>query len=187
MKIWHQILLFISLLTFTWSSASAHDDICRSKAPTSLLNHLAKHAPELSAPSASDLEPESVTFDKKAGGDGCYVVTSGAFEAARRRDVALILGSKRGVPELIVASHHGDSWSIERLPAFCDDVRSCYVKRGNPGVYARSEALDAPIVASDERERLNAAHDVVVSGRLESTGVTHVYDSGRWLYVWTSD
>lgn len=165
----------------------AQGDICRSKIPAALLSSLATHVPELSIPTAGDLDPESVTFDKKAGGDGCYVVASGAFEAARRRDIALILGSKRGVPQLIVASHHGDSWSIERLPAFCDDVRSCYVKRGNPGIYTRSEALDTPIVASDERERLNAAHDVLVSGRLESTGVTHVYDSGHWLYVWTSD
>lgn len=165
----------------------AQGDICRSKIPTALLTFLATHAPELSIPTAGDLDPESVTFDKKSGGNGCYVMASGAFEAARRRDIALILGSKRGAPELVVASNHGKSWSIERLPAFCDDVRSCYVKRGNPGVYTRSEALDTPIVAPDERERLNAVHDVVVSGRLESTGVTHVYDSGHWLYVWTSD
>lgn len=51
----------------------------------------------------------------------------------------------------------------------------------------RTEALDNPAGGKAEREKLTSEHDVVISGRLESTSVTYADEAGTWLYVWTSD
>lgn len=182
-------LLAVLFLAFSRlaMAANAQSVDCLSKIPRDLAKKLARSAPNLSIPKTHDLDSASINYDIRSGGDGCYVVAKGFFDGGKREAIAIVLVAKNGHPELIVASKYRTGWLIHHLPTFCDDIRFCYVKRGGPGTYVRSNALDTPPDRESERTEIKSEHDVVISGRLESTGVTYVNISGNWLYVWTSD
>jgi hypothetical protein len=160
---------------------------CLDKLPRDLAERLAVSERGLSLPTKRDLDPASVNYDITAGGDGCYVVAKGFFVGEQMDAFAFVLVDKNGRPDLAVATKKKGGWLIQHLPTFCDDIKSCYVKRGERGTYVRSSALDTPPTRKFEREEIKSDHDVVVSGRLESTGVTYANKSGKWFYVWTSD
>lgn len=168
-------------------AASLSSVDCADKIPRELANNLVITHPELSVPTMHDLDPANVGYDVKSGGDGCYVVAKGSFIEASKVSFALLFTDRVGRPLLAVASKRANKWFIQRLPTFCDDIKFCYVKRRGSGTYSRSEALDTKITSDSERVKLRSEHDVVVSGRVESTGVTYINKSGRWLYVWTFD
>lgn len=161
---------------------------CSEKVPSDLLLLLEKKYPDFRVPRLSDLDRQSIDFDLTDGGDGCFAVTKGKFEDGVKQDVAILLTPVLGKsPYLVVAMPRGRAWRVDRLPAFCDDVKRCYVKTEKPGTYTQSEALDTPPVRKNERDVLSSDHEVVFSGHLESTGIAYVYEKGRWLYVWVSD
>jgi hypothetical protein len=168
------------------TNANAQGVDCLEKMPRDLVTQLGFNAPNFSVPATHDLDPASVGYDVRSGGDGCYVVAKGLFDEGQEA-IAMVLIAKNGKPDLTVAVKRRTGWLLHHLPTFCDDIKYCYVKRGGPGTYVRSNALDAAPDRKSERTELTSDHDVLVSGRLESTGVTYVKDSGKWLYVWTSD
>ena len=187
MKIKYLLAFFFTAFSKLAVAGNAQGIDCLEKLPRDLVERLSVSEPGLSLPAKRDLDPASVNYDITAGGDGCYVVAKGFFDGGRREAFAFVLVAKNGRPDLAVASKQNGGWSIHHLPTFCDDIKFCYVKRGGPGTYVRSNALDTPPTRKFEREEIKSDHDVVVSGRLESTGVTYANKSGNWFYVWTSD
>jgi hypothetical protein len=183
------LLLMLSLLPSRHAlSASAVE--CREKIAPSVAKILVERFPDLRVPQLRDLDPESIDYDLSGGGDGCFAVANGDFERNGQQGSAILLMPRRGdggAPQLIVALPRSRSWRVYRLPTFCDSITFCYVKTKKPGTYRRSAALDFPPVRPDERVSLTTTHPVVLSGRLESTGVVYAYFRGRWLHVWVSD
>lgn len=187
MKVKYLLAFFVTAFSKLAVAGNAQSIDCLDKLPRDLAERLAVSEPGLSLPAKRDLDLASVNYDIAAGGDGCYVVAKGFFVGERMEAFAFVLVDKDGHPDLAVAAKKKGEWLIQHLPTFCDDIKSCYVKRGEPGTYDRSNALDTPPTRKFEREEIKSDHDVVVSGRLESTGVTYANKSGKWLYVWTSD
>jgi hypothetical protein len=187
MKLEYLLLLSLFASSGLAANANAQGVDCLEKIPRDLLSQLVVSAPNLSVPTARDLDSASVDYDIKSGGDGCYVIAKGLFEGGQIEAIAVVLIAKNGQPDLTVAAKRRTGWLLHHLPTFCDDIKHCYVKRGGPGTYVRSNALDSPPDRESERTELMSEHDVVISGRLESTSVTYVNNFGKWLYVWTSD
>jgi hypothetical protein len=187
MKLRYLVTFFFTAFSKLALAENVQSIDCLDKIPPDLAEKLAASEPGLSLPAKRDLDPASVDYDIKAGGNGCYEVAKGAFDEGRKDAFAIALVAENGHPDLVVASRQNSGWVIRHLPTFCDDIKFCYVKRGGPGTYVRSNALDAPPTWKYEREELKSKHDVIVSGRLESTGVTYANKSGTWFYVWTSD
>lgn len=187
MKLKYLVAFFFTAFSKLAVAGNVQSIDCLDKIPPDLAEKLAAGESGLSLPAKRDLDPASVDYDIKVGGDGCYVVAKGAFYEGRKDAFAIVLVAKNGHPDLAIASRQNSGWVIRHLPTFCDDIKFCYVKRGDPGTYVRSNALDTPPTRKFEREEIKSEHDVVVSGRLESTGVTYANKSGKWLYVWTSD
>lgn len=183
----YSFVFIFSIFSALAQAGSSRGIDCERKIPQDLVSELATSQPGLSLPNIDNLDADSVGQDIKAGGDGCYVVAKGAFTAEHQDSFALILKGKDARPVLAVASRRGGGWLIQHLPTFCDNIKYCYVKRGAPGTYVRSNALDPAPTNGPDRDEIHSEHDVIISGRLESTGVTYTYNSGKWLYVWTSD
>jgi hypothetical protein len=181
-------LLMLSLL-IDRHAMSATVLECRDKIAPSLVEILTKTFPGLRIPQLRDLDHESIDHDLADGGDGCFAVANGDFEGTGRQGSVMLLVPRRGqgAPQLVVALPRSRAWKVYRLPTFCDSITFCYVKTERPGTYHRSAALDSPPARSDERVTLTTTRPVVLSGRLESTGIVYGYFRGRWLYVWVSD
>jgi len=160
---------------------------CISALPSELQEHISEVMPGFSSPSSIRLDPASVKADLNDHGSGCYVVAKGHFDNRRDESYAFLVATPDGRPQLLVGLIRRHKWTVEKLPTFCDDITYCYVKTAGPGSYTRSAALDAPPTGKTEREKIIATHDVIISGRLESTGVTYAKGPGGWAYVWTSD
>jgi hypothetical protein len=182
------VFLGVAVIPYAFSAESKE---CVKKLPPALVITLERRFKDLQIPRLADLDQRSVAFDISQGGDGCFTVAAGDFFGSKTFQTTgiavLLVPKKGGTPQLIVARQMANAWKLYRLPTFCDAIASCYVKSARPGIYSRSEALDTPPVRPDERERLISKTAVVMSGRLESTGIVYAYSGTHWLFVWVSD
>jgi len=161
---------------------------CESKLDSSLIPVLRKDFPSLHVPHLGELDPDTIESDRTEGGDGCYVVATGDFTGEGRQSVAMILAAAdRPEGQLVVAIETKAGWRLDKLRTFCGDVRSCYVKAQPPGTHVRTEALDGPLQTDDEVSEMSTTAHVVLSGKLESTGVVFAYSNRGWNHVWVSD
>ena len=161
---------------------------CTTKFSAPLRALLRKEFPRLHVPYLAELDSDAVQDDQREGGDGCYVVATGDFTGEGRQSVAMILApvnAMRG--QLLVAIKTQSGWRLDKLPTYCGDVRSCYVKVQRPGTYVRTQSVDGPVQADGELEEMTTKVDAVISGKFESTGVVFAYANGHWNYVWVSD
>lgn len=171
----------------SFATAAAAKD-CSQNLPPSLVRLLADRFPKYREPSLTDLDQQSVAFDRQEGGDGCFATATGDFDGNGAKDVAVLLVPiEEGKPLLTVALRRKNAWSIHQLPTFCNDITFCYVKTEKPGTYVRSESLDGPLTGPDERMTISSKAMSVLSGRVESTAVVYAYSKGHWRYVFVSD
>jgi hypothetical protein len=161
---------------------------CAGKLNPSLKTLLGKVFPELHIPLAAELDADAVEYDRRQGGDGCYVVAAGDFIGEGRQSVAMILAAAKGMHgRLVVAVRTSSGWRLDQLPTYCGDVFSCYVKVEKPGTFVRTPAVDGPLQTNGELKEMTTKADAIIGGKLESTGVVFAYDKGHWNYVWASD
>ena len=182
-------VLFLFLGTIVCQTAWCATPVeCEKKIASSLMKLLSEKFLNLRTPKLADLDQASIDYDLSDGGDGCFAVASGDYAGYGNKDVAMLLVPvKGGDPQLVVALAKNDTWTLYQLPTFCEGIAFCYVKTEKPGTYNRSEALDSPPTRPDELEKLTSKNAVVLSGRLESTGIVYAYSNTRWRYVWVSD
>lgn len=181
-------LLPLFLLVFSSVAFGAPPKECIEKLSPDLTELLAKQFPKFRVTKLADLDQQSIQYDIQEGGDGCFTIGVGDFDADQRQDIAaLLLSVEKNAPHLIVALQREKSWAIYQLPTFCDTVQFCYVKAEKPGTYVRSAALDEPPTRRNESAKLTSKATSVLSGTLESTGIVYVYSKGHWTYVWVSD
>ena len=189
--------LVVGLLTF--GMLSGHEALsaarnadkpieCETKLSAPLRVLLRKQFPRLHVPHLAELDAGAVQDDRSEGGDGCYVVATGDFTGEGRQSAAMILAPVEGAKgQLLVAIKTKAGWKLAKLPTYCGDVRSCYVKVQGPGTYVRTLALDGPLQADGELSQMTTKVDAVISGKMESTGVVFAFINGHWSYVWVSD
>jgi hypothetical protein len=157
--------------------------------PHDLAPHLLKRFHGARLPSSQDSLRTDVEGDKKGGGTGCLLVTSGDFDGDGLVDVALLLPSRKpGGPTLLVAARRrpGGTWLIDALRSWDGDARGLFVSTVPPGEYATSEALPGSS-EPNEVDRVVARYPGVASGLTEASGVAYFWDGARWVHVWISD
>jgi hypothetical protein len=161
---------------------------CETKLSAPVRALLRKQFPRLHVPHLAELDAGAVRDDRPEGGDGCYVVATGDFTGEGRQSAAMILAPVDGVTgQLLVAIKTKTGWKLDKLPTYCGDVRSCYVKVQGPGTFVRTPALDGPLQPDGELSHMTTKVDAVISGKMESTGVVFALINGHWNYVWVSD
>lgn len=187
-KIMHGALLlpYFFLVHPNGAMATTHKE-CIEKVSPDLVKLVGSKFPELRIPQLTDLDKQSIKFDLKNGGDGCYVVAAGDFDGDNQQDIAMILMTTSKDVHLMVALRRGNSWKIHQLPTFCETIQFCYVEPENAGTYIRTPAAEGPLTRKNERSKLSSRHMSVRSGTLESTGIVYVYSKGYWHYVWVDD
>jgi len=72
------------------------------------------------------------------------------------------------------------------VKSWVDHPMRLYVSVVSPGRYARTEAADGPLEAT-ERRSFRCSHSALQVGATESTGIVYCYANKRWLYVRVSD
>ena len=182
------IFALICLFPQTGNAVSNQLTECKAELSPDLLSAIERNFPNLTLPDLSDLDPQSIDYDLKGGGNGCYVVGKGDFDGKHHEDFALLLLSKKDkIPHLIVALHETPAWSFYELPAFCESIKYCYVKSIKLGTYLRSEALSDMPNRPGEQTKIASKNESILVGTLESTGVVYVFSDHAWSFVLVSD
>jgi hypothetical protein len=180
-------LAVVSFMLVVLPMAVSAQDACQSKIPETLKSELTKRFPGYALPRVQDNEKTYIQMERKSGRDGCLGVASGDFDGNRQTDFAILLSAARGSRiKLVAALRDGKSWKIAELPSWCPARESCFVDRGGKGVYERHISFDKPIDQPDERQSVRAFRSVIISGKLEATGVAYIYEGTKWVYVWFS-
>lgn len=176
------------LFVFASGAVAAQPKECAEILNQNLVKLLAEKFPDYRVPQLADLEQQYIDFELSEGRNGCYAVAQGDFNGDHRQDFAIWLTAIKGKSlRLVVALQQEKSWTVDEIPAFCENVKYCYVKPEKPGTYVRTNALDSPPTRRDERVKLSSKTTSVMAGKWESTGIVYVYSEGHWNYVWASD
>jgi len=181
-------MVLLCLLLGASPVGNVESDKCLAKVPESLRQLLTERFPDYRLPKVTDQLPEDIALDEKYGGDGCFAVASGDFGGHRLRDVAILLPDKDASKvKLIGAIRDDGGWKIAELPTWCSTPRGCYVKVQKPGLYVRTRSLSGSPADLSERRRIRSAHDSILSGKLEATGIVYMFNGSSWEHVWVSN
>lgn len=186
--IFNSIIALPFLFAFSSGVLAAQPKECAELLGPDLVKLLAEKFPGYRVPQLADLGQQYIDFELSEGWNGCYSIAQGDFNGDHRQDFAIWLTSIKGKSlRLVVTFQHKKSWAADEIPAFCENVKYCYVKPEKPGTYVRTNALDSPPTRKDERVKLRSKTTSVKAGKWESTGIVYVYSKGHWNYVWISD
>lgn len=178
------LLSLLSLPAFAYHS----NEPCQREVPPDLDKILTQQFPSFRLPRLTDHSSDTISYDRKNGGDGCLSVVTSDFDGDNNSDVAILLPDNENTTvQLVAALRRENSWAIYYLSTWCKKIAYCYVKKLEPGLYERTPSIDGPVSNPDERERIQSITTSIVSGTLESTGVAYVFSGGKWLHVWVSD
>jgi hypothetical protein len=188
---WLVVPTFVAVLLtsgIALGEPAAGPDACRSIIPDEMIAPLAKRFPGFRLPRMSDLADDNISIDRGGGGNGCAAAKRVGMVGKDLPAVAIVLvGENQPKLQLVAGLHRHDHWELYPLPTWCVDIATCYVEGREGGIYTRTAALSGAISDPDERETLDSPYGVIVSGKIESTGVVYALDHGHWHYVWVSD
>jgi hypothetical protein len=166
--------------------ATAAEDACRAQLPASLVSVLNHEFATARLPLVSDNLEEDIKFNKSRGGSGCLGVASGDFDGNGEKDFAVGLTPPKGPPIVVVALANKGAWTLRAINSWVDNRNRLYVDVAPPGRFKRTPAAEGPLRPS-ERKSMICAHEGVVVGATESTGIVYCLIKDTWFYVWVSD
>lgn len=156
--------------------------------PNDLAALLADRFPQFRLPLISDSLPEDIDYQRAHGGNGCLLVAKADLDGDRVDDFAVGLApvAGEGAALVVFALRRGDEWFVSPVHDGVPHINRLYLGSVPPKRWKRTEILDGP-VHGNERKSLRCAHNGVVLGATESTGIVYCYVNRQWLYVWVSD
>lgn len=184
----HWVRCFFGLLLGSAAFPSLAADACVTQLPADLQSALAAAFPEYRLPRVTDNLEEDVRWSEQNNGRTCLTVAQGNFDGSGRKGWAVGLTQKQGNGGRVVVAlplPANAQWSLHTLAIWPGGRAGLYVEANAAGTY--DSVNDAAPTEAGEVRQLVCPHDVVVYGKLESSGVAWCHQRGVWRHAWISD